>query len=82
MSDDSEDQDLRDVVAEEKSRGVKRRKVDTKERQLARDLLRGLRDALSARTEKEFLEALKPLGLVDDPRKREEALKIWRSVSR
>jgi hypothetical protein len=37
---------------------------------------------LDARTEREFLDAIKLLGLGDDPLKRENALKIWRSFSR
>ncbi len=80
MQDDSGDQDLRDVMAEEKSRGERR--VDPGARRQRQELLNGFRDALNARTEREFLEALKPLGLVDDPEKREKALKIWRSSSR
>jgi hypothetical protein len=80
MPDDSKDQDLQDVMAEEKSRG--KRRIDPEARRRRQELLNGFRDALNARTEREFLEALRPLGLVDDPEKREKALKIWRSSLR
>ena len=82
MPAESEDQDLRDVMAQEKSRGTRRRRIDPEEQRRQQELLRGFRDALHARTEGEFLKALTPLGLADDPVKREKALKIWRSSSR
>ena len=77
---DAEDKDLRDVMREEKSRG--KRRVDPDEERKRQELLRAFRNALEARTEREFLEAIKLLGLDDDPQKRENALKIWRSFSR
>jgi hypothetical protein len=77
---DAEDKDLRDVMREEKSRG--KRRVDPEEERKRQELLRGFRSALDARTEREFLDAIKLLGLGDDPLKRENALKIWRSFSR
>jgi hypothetical protein len=77
---DAEDKDLRDVMREEKSRG--KRRVDPEEERKRQELLRTFRAALQARTEREFLDAIKLLGLGDDPQKRENALKIWRSFSR
>ena len=77
---DAEDKDLRDVMREEKSRG--KRRVDPDEERKRQELLRASRNALEARTEREFLDAIKLLGLDDDPRKRENVLKIWRSSSR
>jgi hypothetical protein len=76
----SQDKDLRDVMREEKSRG--KRRVDPEEERKRQELLRAFRNALEARTEREFLDAIKLLGLGDDPSKREKALKIWRSFSR
>jgi hypothetical protein len=67
-------------MREEKSRG--KRRVDPDEERKRQELLRAFRNALEARTEREFLEAIKLLGLDDDPQKRENALKIWRSFSR
>jgi hypothetical protein len=80
MPHDNDEQDLRDVMAEEKSRG--KRPIHSEAQRERRELLKGFRDALHARTEREFLEILTELGLAGDPEKREKALKIWRSASR
>lgn len=78
MATDPEKSDLQDVMKEEKSRG--KRRVDTKALQLRQERLKILREALTnSRTEREFLEAIRELGIADDPEKLREALKIWRS---
>jgi hypothetical protein len=69
--------DINDVIKEEKSRG--KRRVDTVTRRLRQERLTALQEALKARTEREFLEAIRELGYVDDPEKLRQALKIWRS---
>jgi hypothetical protein len=77
MIDDPKDPDIQDVIREEKSRG--KRPVDTKARQLRQQRLKALQIALKARTEREFVEAIRELGYGEDPEKLREALKIWRS---
>lgn len=77
MIDDSKNPDIEDVIKEEKSRG--KRRVDTKALRQRQILLRKFREALKLRTEREFVEAIRELGLADDPEKLREALKIWRS---
>lgn len=78
MATDSEKSDLQDVMKEEKSRG--KRRVDTKALQLRQERLKILREALTnSRTEREFVEAIRELGIADDPEKLREALKIWRA---
>jgi hypothetical protein len=77
MKDDPNDPDIQDVMREEKSRG--KRPVDTKARQLRQERIKALQEALKARTEREFIEAIRELGYGDDPEKLREALKIWRS---
>jgi hypothetical protein len=77
MMDDPKDPDIQDVMREEKSRG--KRRVDTGARQLRQERLKALQEALKARTEREFLEAIRELGYADDPEKPRQALKIWRS---
>jgi hypothetical protein len=78
MSDDSKDSEIRDVMKEEKSRG--KRRVDTKALDLKQHRLKVLREALrNSKTEREFVEAIRELGLADDPEKLREALKIWRA---
>jgi hypothetical protein len=69
--------EIDDVMKEEKSRG--KRRVDTGERQRRQERLKALQEALKARTEREFVEAIHELGYGDDPEKLREALKIWRS---
>jgi hypothetical protein len=77
MRDDPISSDIRDAMKEEKSRG--RRRVDTGARQLRQERIKALQEALKARTEREFVEAIRELGYGDDPEKLREALKIWRS---
>lgn len=69
--------EIDDVMKEEKSRG--KRRVDTEARQLRQERLKALQEALRARTERQFVEAIRELGYADDPEKLREALKIWRS---
>ncbi len=74
---DPEDSDIHDVMKEEKSRG--KRRIDIGARQKRQERLKALQEALKARTEREFVEAIRELGYADDPEKLREALKIWRS---
>jgi len=77
MIDDPKDPDIQDVMREEKSRG--KRRVDMGARQLRQQRFKVLQEVLKARTEREFVEAIRELGYADDPEKLREALKIWRS---
>jgi len=77
MVDEPKDQDIQDVMREEKSRG--KRRVDTKAIQQRQELLQKFREALKLRTEHEFVEAIRELKLVDDLEKLRELLKIWRA---
>ena len=74
---DPGDTELQDVIREEKSRG--KRRVDTEALQVKRERLKVLQEALKARTEREFVEAIRELGCADDPEILREALKIWRA---
>jgi hypothetical protein len=77
VTDYPKDWDTQDVMKEEKSRG--KRRVDTKAIRQKEELLRRFREALKLRTEREFVEAIRELGLADNPVRLREALKIWRS---
>jgi hypothetical protein len=77
MADDPKDPDIRDVMKEEKSRG--KRRVDAEALHRRGDLLKKIREALTLRTEREFVDAIRELKLVDDPEKLRDLLKIWRS---
>jgi hypothetical protein len=69
--------DIDDVIKEEKSRG--RRRVDTEALRRRADLLNKLRDVLTLRTEREFVDAIREMKLADDPEKLRELLRIWRA---
>jgi hypothetical protein len=79
MPADSEDQDLNDVMAEEKSRGTRRRAIDTAERkkqlQLERDALRAIKSGdLHA-----YVRMLHEAGMKDGSPEYANALKIFHS---
>jgi hypothetical protein len=79
VKDDPKDPDIQDVMREEKSRG--KRRVDTEALRRREDLLKKFREALTLRTEREFVEAIREMKLTDDPEKLRELLKIWRASS-
>ena len=79
MSDDPKDPDIQDVMREEKSRG--KRRLDTGALRRRQDLLKKFREALTLRTEREFVDAIREMKLADDPEKLRELLKIWRASS-
>jgi hypothetical protein len=66
LIDDPKDPDIQDVMREEKSRG--KRRVNMKALRQREELLKGFREALKLRTEREFVEAIRELGFADDPR--------------
>jgi hypothetical protein len=77
MADDPKDSDIRDVMREEKSRG--KRRVDVEALRRREDLLKKFREALTLRTEREFVDAIREMKLADHPEKLRELLKIWRA---
>ena len=79
MVDDPKGPDIHDVMREETGRG--KRRVDTKALRQRQELLRGFREALKLRTEREFIDAIRELGFAGDEEKLREALRIWRSCS-
>jgi hypothetical protein len=77
MADDPKNSDIQDVMREEKSRG--KRRVDMEALRRREDLLKKFREALTLRTEREFVDAIREMKLADDPEKLRELLKIWRA---
>ncbi len=77
MADEPKDSDIRDVMREEKSRG--KRRVDVEALRRRENLLKKFREALTLRTEREFVDAIREMKLADDPEKLRELLKIWRA---
>jgi hypothetical protein len=79
MPNDSDDQDIQDVIAEEKSRGAKRSAVDTtarkKQLRLERDALRAIRSGdLHA-----YVRMLHEAGMKDGSPEYANALKVFHS---
>ncbi len=79
MAADSEEQDIDDVIAEEKSRGSRRRAIDTAERKkqlrLERDALRAIKSGdLHA-----YVRMLHEAGMKDGSPEYANALKIFHS---
>jgi hypothetical protein len=79
MPNQPSDDDIRDVMAEEKSRG--KRPLDLKARREKAELLRQVREALALDTEMEFRQAIRGLQLDEDPKRLDEAVRLWRSFS-
>ncbi len=77
MIDDPKDPDIQDVMREEKSRG--KRRVDSDALRRRQDLLKKFREALTLRTEREFVDAIREMKLAENPEKLRELLKIWRA---
>ncbi len=69
---------LDDVILEERSRG--RRPISTEARRRRKELLAGFRDLIQYETEKDFLDAIRALGLQDDSPQFRKALEIWRQT--
>ncbi len=67
------------MMSEEKRRG--RRPIDIAAKRRHQELLKRFREALELRNEKDFIEAIRELGLADDPARLQKALKIWRFYS-
>jgi hypothetical protein len=77
VKDEPKDLDVQDVMREEKSRG--KRRVDTETLRRPENLLRKFREALTLRTEREFVDAIREMKFADDREKLRELLKIWRA---
>lgn len=80
MSDNTDDQDLRDVIAEEKSRGSRRRKVDTTEQGQRRRIEKAALDALRSGDLHAYVRALHDAGRKDGTPEYAKALQIFYSL--
>jgi hypothetical protein len=79
MANGTKDEDIRDVMAEEKSRG--RRPRDAEAIKQRKDEIAVLRGIFATPREEDFVKAIRALGYGDDPEKFEEILKAWRVFS-
>ena len=72
------DQKIREVIAEETSRGASRKKIDTAEREKQRKTRKDLAKVLASGDERAFLEIMRELGLEDGSPEFARALKAFR----
>jgi hypothetical protein len=79
MANGTKDDDIREVMAEEKSRG--RRPHDAKARKQRKDEMEVLRGIFATPREEDFVRSIRALGYGDDPKRFEEILKAWRAFS-
>jgi hypothetical protein len=73
------DDDLREVMAEERSRGVTRKKIDIEQRRKTARTKRDLAAVLKSGDEIAFMKILRENGLKDGMSEFEKALKVFRA---
>ena len=79
MPDDPIENEIREVMADEKRRS--RRPRDAEAEKLRKHRLEALREILALKREEDVVAAIRALGHGDDPKELAEALQIWRSFS-
>ena len=79
MANGTKDEDIREVMAEEESRG--RRPHDAAERKRKKEEIEVLRGLFATPREEDFVRAIRALGYGDDPKQLEKILKAWRDLS-
>ncbi|MGC0771743.1 MAG: hypothetical protein WB543_02330 [Candidatus Acidiferrum sp.] len=79
MANGTKAEDIREVMAEEKSRG--RRRLDAEARRLQKERLEAMRTILGFTKEADVIAAIDLLGRGDDPDELEKILKLWRALS-
>jgi hypothetical protein len=73
-----EDEDIRQVMEEEKRRGVRRKRLDTEERRKAEKTKLDLARVLASGDERGFMKIMREIGLKDDSTEFLKALKAFR----
>jgi hypothetical protein len=61
-----EDDELQSIMREEKSRGVRRKRIDTEERKKIQKTKTDLSRVLASGDERAFMEIMREIGLKDD----------------
>ena len=79
MSD--KDDEIQSILAEEKSRGVRRKRVDTEERRKNQKTKADLAKVLASGDERAFMKILREIGLRDDSPEFLMALKAFRDLA-
>jgi hypothetical protein len=74
----SEEDEIQSVIREEKSRGVRRKRVDTEERKKTQKTKTDLAKVLASGDERAFMKIMREIGLKDDSPEFLKALKTFR----
>lgn len=75
------DDEIEAIMAEEKSRGTRRKRLDTVERSKARETKAALAKALSLGDERILMKILREVGLKDDSPEFVKALQLFRDLA-
>lgn len=75
------DDEIEAIMAEEKSRGTRRKRLDTVERSKARETRAALAKALSLGDERILMKILREVGLKDDSPEFVKALQLFRDLA-
>lgn len=78
----SREEDIHEVLAEERSRGQRRPRKTAAGKEYQRRLQKCRELLSSGCDEREFIEAIREAGLKDDSPEFQTALKIWRALRR
>jgi len=74
----AEEDEIQSIIREEKSRGVRRKRVDTEERKKTQKTKANLARVLASGDEREFMKLMREIGLKDDSPEFLKALKAFR----
>lgn len=74
----AEEDEIQSIIREEKSRGVRRKRVDTEERKKTQATKANLARVLASGDEREFMKLMREIGLNDDSPEFLKALKAFR----
>ena len=73
-----DDDEIQSIMKEEKSRGSRRKRVDTEERRKNQKTKADLARVLASGDERAFMKIMREIGLKDDSREFLKALKTFR----
>jgi hypothetical protein len=74
----ADEDEIQSIIREEKSRGVRRRRVDTEERKKTQKTKVDLARVLASGDERSFMKIMREIGLNDDSPEFVKALKVFR----
>ena len=73
-----EEDEIKSIIKEETSRGIRRRRIDTEERKKTQKTKADITRVLASGDEREFMQIMREIGLKDDSPEFLKALKAFR----